>query len=84
MYCRCYLVGKSITNAQRMAKCLTRAGYNAPMARVPADLDLGCGQAVRICEEELGSALSRLRECGLAPVRVGVLFDDGRFQELRP
>ena len=81
MVCRCYLVSGSITSAQRMAKCLARAGYNAPIARVPADLNMGCGHAVRICEPELGGALSRLRECGLKPARVGVLFEDGHFQE---
>jgi len=67
-----------------MQRCLSRAGYNAPIARVPSEANLGCGHAVRICEEELGGALSRLRECGLKPVKVGMIFDDGRFREIRP
>jgi hypothetical protein len=67
-----------------MQKCLSRAGYDAPLARVPAEVNLGCGHAVRICEEDLGGALSRLRECGLKPVKIGTIFEDGRFREIRP
>ena len=84
MICRCYLVSNSITFAQKMQKCLTRAGYNAPIARLPAEANLGCGHAVRVCEEELRDVLGRLRECGLKPVKVGMVFDDGRFREIQP
>ncbi len=77
------LLSRSITHAQRMSRTLERAGITARFFRPPMGLtDRGCSYAVRVGEGSLPAALNRLREEGLAPMRVFCAQSDGTFSEI--
>ena len=78
------LMSRSITHAQRMSRTLERAGITARFFRPPMGLtDRGCSYAVRVSANALPSALERLREEGLLPMRIFYISDDGTFSEVR-
>ena len=77
------LLSRSITHAQRMTRTLERAGITARFFRPPMGLtDRGCSYAVRISESSLPAAMTRLREAGLAPMRVFHAGRDGALSEI--
>lgn len=77
------LLSRSITHAQRMSRALERAGITARFFRPPMGLtDRGCSYAVRVGAGSLPAALERLREEGLAPMRVFYAQSDGSFSEI--
>ena len=79
------LLSRSITHAQRMSRTLERGGITARFYRPPMGLtDRGCSYAVRISEKDLPAAMRRLREAGLAPMRIFRVGRDGTFSETNP
>ena len=77
------LLSRSITHAQRMSRTLERAGITARFFRPPMGLtDRGCSYAVRIGANTLPSALERLRENGIQPMRIFYDGGDGTFNEV--
>lgn len=77
------LLSRSITHAQRMSRVLERGGISARFFRPPMGLtDRGCSYAVRIGEGALPTAMRRLRENGLAPMRIFRVGRDGAFNEI--
>ena len=77
------LLSRSITHAQRMSRILERGGITARFFRPPMGLtDRGCSYAVRIGEGSLPAAMQRLREAGLAPMRIFHAGRDGTFSEI--
>lgn len=77
------LLSRSITHAQRMSRTLERGGITARFYRPPMGLtDRGCSYAVQIGERNLPAAMKRLREAGLAPMRIFRAGRDGTFSEI--
>lgn len=77
------LLSRSITHAQRMSRTLERAGITARFFRPPMGLtDRGCSYAVRISEGALPTAIRRLREAGLSPMRIFHAEHDGTLSEI--
>lgn len=61
------IVARSITQAQRMQKALTQAGYWSRIIRGPREImDFGCGYAVQLREEEFVPAMQVLKRQGLS------------------
>ena len=76
------LLSRSITHAQRMTRTLERAGITARFFRPPMGLtDRGCAYAVRM-NGDLPTALQRLREAGVPPMRIFYAGRDGALSEI--
>ncbi len=78
----CYIVCKTLTNAQRMTRVLNKYGVHASVKRLPSELrELnGCGYAVRVDKKLLPNALEILKDYN--PTRVYVDGENGTFEEL--
>ena len=68
-----------------MSYDLSNAGITNRIIRPPVGLtDKGCAYAVRVSAQNVGTALDRLQETKLMPVRVFYAADDGAYREIRP
>lgn len=78
-----YLTCRSLTYAQRASRVLTEAGTRNLLVRTPQRMSReGCGYAVRVNGEELGSALGALASSGLPPKRVYRQLRAGGYEEV--
>ena len=77
------LLSRSITHAQRMSSALGKIGILTRIFRPPVGLsDKGCSYAVSVAASEIESAIDRLRETGLLPVKVFYSAGDGAYREI--
>lgn len=77
-----YLTCRSLTYAQRVSRALTAAGIKNMIVRTPQRMSReGCGYAVRVSGDVLGSALGSLTSAGLPPKRVYRQLRAGGFEE---
>lgn len=67
-----HIVCKTLTNAQRMSRVLSKNGIKSTVKRLPSNLreKNGCGYAIRVEENYLRTSLDLLRETNLSPLRV--------------
>lgn len=65
------LTARAITQAQRMAQALERAGIRAAVQRLPAGLSTqGCAYGVRVGPGDLPEAVLAARRAGTAPLKL--------------
>lgn len=77
------LMCRSLTYAQHTAKILERAGITAIVTRVPQLLSNdGCGYCVKVSSKNISNALVALKNAELYPVKVFVLYADGKYGEV--
>ncbi|MDL2287786.1 DUF3343 domain-containing protein [Oscillospiraceae bacterium OttesenSCG-928-F05] len=80
----CYIMSRSLTNAQRSVRVLQHYGILSHMVRPPQHLTgRGCGYAVRIHERDLGNALRLLDDNGLPAKKVHRVGADGSYTEVK-
>ncbi len=85
MFSYYYIVCRSLTYAQRTATTLRKDGIHGSVLRAPKVISTGgCSYAVRILENQLSRALTRMNEEGLSPVRVFLGDAGGEFREVDP
>ena len=79
-----YLTFRSVTYAQRGEKLLNRNGYRCTIQRTPRWMEeQGCGYALRVWTQDIGSALMLLQENQLQIKRIYMQGDDGQLEERR-
>ena len=79
-----YLTFRSVTYAQRGEKLLNRNGYRCTIQRTPRWMEeQGCGYALRVWTQDIGSALKLLQENQLQIKRIYKQGDDGQLKERR-
>ena len=79
-----YLTFRSVTYAQRGEKLLNRNGYRCTIQRTPRWMEeQGCGYALRVWTQDIGSALKLLQENQLQIKRIYKQGDDGQLEERR-
>lgn len=81
--CGCLIVCRSLTTAQRVSRILARNRIQSSVVRLPGLIDgSGCGYSVKVSENNLGKALATIKNAGINPLKVCMLFDDGSYKEL--
>jgi len=66
-----YLIARSVTHAQRMARALERCGIRSGVMRAPAALaDSGCAYAVRVNRSQTEEARACLQREQLSPQHI--------------
>ena len=77
------LMAGTITHAQRMSSTLGKLGISNRIFRPPAGLtDKGCSYAVGVAAGRFETAMERLQETGLLPVKVFYSAGDGAYREI--
>jgi len=77
------IVGKSLTQAQKIARTLERAGIPASVSRLPRKLaGEGCGFCVKIRESAFAEAMRVLGGSGMTPDRAFFMTADGGSREV--
>ncbi len=77
------IICRSLTQAQRSAKALERAGITAVVIKTPRDIATdGCGYCVKVSEKRLSHALTVLKDAGLGVNKVYVQSGDGYSSEV--
>ena len=80
----CFIIGRSITSAQRLSRTLSRAGYRAEVQKLPSGIaGAGCGYVVRVAGSQIIAILKYLKSMEYGPVRVLCEFENGRVEEYR-
>lgn len=80
----CFIIGRSITSAQRLSRTLNRAGYKALVQKLPSGITgAGCGYVVRVPGNQIAAILEYLKSIEYAPIRVLCEFENGRMEEYR-
>lgn len=81
---RTYIVTfRSVTYAQRGEALLSGAGIRCTLGRTPRWMEKqGCGYALWLKVQEVGSALALLRDAGIPPRRVWAQRADGKLEEV--
>ena len=65
------LTARAITQAQRMAQALERAGIRAAVQRLPTGLSTqGCANAVRVGAKDFPEAVYAARRAGVGPLKI--------------
>ena len=77
------LIARSVTQAQRMERALSRAGLRGTVFRTPMELTegKGCTYAVKIAPSTIEEALQILNQEGLQPVQIFFAGSNG-YQEV--
>ena len=74
---------RSLTTAQRTAKALERVGITAIVTRLPESISqTGCGYCVKVSARYFSDALVTLKDAGLFPIKVYVLYANGDYGEV--
>lgn len=74
---------KSLTDAQKMAQTLERAGIGAWLSRTPASISpSGCSYSVKIARQEKERAAAVIRTFGLPYLNVYVGMAGQEYQEV--
>ena len=77
------IVCRSLTDAQRTAAALERAGITARVLRSPKSIaGEGCSHSVKVSQRSLPDALRVLERAALRPKRIFVTAGDGSYQEV--
>ncbi len=77
------LICRSLTYAQRAAKSLEHAGITAIVTKVPQHISPdGCGYCVKVSSKNISNALVALKNAGLYPLKIYVLYADGNYGEV--
>ena len=77
------MICRSLTYAQKAAKALERAGITVSVTRTPQEIsEKGCSYCVKVPERRLSQSLVTLKNSGLSPNKVYVLFSDGNYSEV--
>ena len=77
------IVCRSLTDAQRTAAALERAGITARVLRSPKSIaGEGCSHSVKVSQRNLADALVVLKRAGLSPSRVYINESDGSYKEV--
>ncbi len=77
-----YLKCRSMTQAQRGARVLERAGITGTVTRLPKSVsDKGCGYSIIVSPRSLDRALAVLAGANLRPDGIYVREDDGSIRE---
>lgn len=78
------LVGKSLTYAQQMMRCLEKSGLRSRLTRMPEKIrNTGCGYVVRIKKRDKDVALEQLRNCGVPPRRIYQVENGDHYEEVQ-
>lgn len=77
------LIARSVTQAQRMERALSRAGLRGTIFRTPMELTegKGCTYAVKIAPSAAEAALQAIQQEGLRPVQIFFAGPNG-YQEV--
>lgn len=79
----CLIMCRSLTNAQRSAQVLERAGITATVRKAPQSVSgAGCSYCVKIEESRLKRAFEILERAALRIGKVYLLEDDGTLREV--
>ena len=79
------IICRSLTDAQRTARTLERAGISGYVMRTPKMISKeGCNYCVRVSEQKLAESLTVLQREGIAPKQVYLQSADGGYREVRP
>ena len=77
------IVNRSLTQAQKTARALERAGITAIISRLPKQLSAdGCNYCVKISEKRLSDALIVMERTGISKGKIYILNDDGTGSEV--
>lgn len=77
------IVCRSLTDAQRTAAALERAGITARILRSPKSIaGEGCSHSVKVSQRSLPDALRVLERAALSPKRIFITAGDGSYQEV--
>ncbi len=75
---------RTLTQAQRAARVLERAGYTVTIRRAPAKLSVsGCGYAIAL-RKQVTQAAQFLKERDLWTGKLFRLEEDGEYREVLP
>lgn len=78
-----YITFRSVTTAQRGEQALSKAGIRANLLRTPKWMEAqGCGYSLRLWSDSVESAVSVLRNRGIAFRRVYEQTSDGNLEVL--
>lgn len=79
----CLIMCRSLTNAQRSAQVLERAGITATVRKAPQSVSgEGCSYCVKIDESRLKRALEVLERAALRNGKIYLLETDGSLKEV--
>lgn len=79
----CLIMCRSLTNAQRSAQVLERAGITATVRKAPQSVSgEGCSYCVKINEARLRPALAALERAALRTGKIYLVETDGALQEV--
>ena len=77
------IVCRSLTDAQRTAAALERAGITVRVLRSPKSIaGEGCSHSVKVSQRSLPDALRVLERASLSPKRIFITAGDGSYQEV--
>ena len=80
-----YLISfRTLTQAQRAARLLERAGHTVTLRRIPANLSVsGCGYALAL-RNRVNEAVSLLKDRGLWTGKLFRREENGEYREVLP
>lgn len=62
----CLITFASVHHALRARQVLAQAGIRAELLPIPRDIELSCGQCLRVAAALRDDALTQLRRCGVS------------------
>ena len=78
-----YITFRSVTFAQRGERVLSEAGFHSSLQRTPKWMEeQGCGYALRIWTNDIGSAVEQLRKNRVLMRRLYKQRQDGQLEEM--
>ena len=79
-----YITFRSVTFAQRGEKLLTRQNLRVSLMRTPRWMEeQGCGYALKLWTNDIGTAVQMLREARIQLRRVYAQQEDGQMEEVK-
>jgi hypothetical protein len=77
------MICRSLTYAQRTARELERSGITAIVTKIPHMITTdGCGYCVKVSGKHIANALVTLKNAGMYPIKIFVLYADGNCNEV--
>lgn len=79
-----YITFRSVTYAQRGEKLLSRQNHRVSLMRTPRWMEeQGCGYALKLWTNDIGTAVQMLREARIQLRRVYAQQEDGQMEEVK-
>lgn len=79
-----YITFRSVTFAQRGEKLLARQNLRVSLMRTPRWMEeQGCGYALKLWTNDIGTAVQMLREARIQLRRVYAQQEDGQMEEVK-